>query len=96
MLTLQFHVHSPGEYGAGIRPFDETVSITLQDTRESEIDLPEFTEHIRKTLRDWFDTPSVHTKAEYDVMTALEPCSECGQIKTHQNHWAPFGWHNFS
>ncbi len=25
----------------------------------------------------------------------MEKCLECGQIKTHQNHWAPFGWHNF-
>ena len=24
-----------------------------------------------------------------------ELCSECGQVKEHQNHWAPFGWHNF-
>ena len=22
-------------------------------------------------------------------------CAECGQVKEHQNHWAPFGWHNF-
>ena len=22
-------------------------------------------------------------------------CGDCGQIKAHQNHWAPFGWHDF-
>jgi hypothetical protein len=22
-------------------------------------------------------------------------CTVCGQIKEHQNHWAPFGWHYF-
>lgn len=24
-----------------------------------------------------------------------EPCADCGQVRAHQNHWAPFGWHNF-
>lgn len=22
-------------------------------------------------------------------------CAECGKVKDHPNHWAPFGWHNF-
>lgn len=22
-------------------------------------------------------------------------CEECGQLRLHQNHWAPFGWHDF-
>ena len=26
---------------------------------------------------------------------AKKCCSECGQVKAHQNHWAPFGWHDF-
>jgi len=26
---------------------------------------------------------------------AWEPCAECGQVRKHQNHWAPFGFHNF-
>jgi hypothetical protein len=28
-------------------------------------------------------------------MNQDESCEECGQVKNHQNHWAPFGWHNF-
>jgi hypothetical protein len=31
-----------------------------------------------------------------DVQTEETFCVECGQVRGHQNHWAPFGWHNFS
>jgi hypothetical protein len=26
----------------------------------------------------------------------IQLCSECGCVKNHPNHWAPFGWHNFT
>lgn len=69
------------------------------------------TTNFHPTGSRWFDRGFVYThwfgpvaKPEMDLKEfpilcedpeKEVPCSDCGQIRTHQNHWAPFGWHNF-
>jgi hypothetical protein len=39
--------------------------------------------------------PKGHPEKATHYQLSADLCVECGQGKLHQNHWAPFGWHDF-
>jgi hypothetical protein len=57
-LTLTFDIEHPGELGAGLRPYSEQVTVTV-DSGDPGGSPDEFQEHIQQSLSDWFDGAAV-------------------------------------
>lgn len=63
--SFKFHINNSGELGAGLLPYTEEVTVTVEnDTGDDE----EFTEHMRLSLKEWFDGSSVLTEAEHQAV----------------------------
>lgn len=70
MQTLIFHIRHPGEPGAGIRSFTETVTISAEnDFGGTSSDR---TDYFRKALEDWFDGARVQTEVEFNAEMEAE------------------------
>ena len=53
MKTFRFHICHPGESAAGIRPYTDTVTVSVESGEVP--DHEEFTDLIADALRQWFD-----------------------------------------
>lgn len=56
--TFRYDIYSPSELSAGIRAYSDTVTVTVHSGDIGGLD-EEFEEHIRASLREWFDGASV-------------------------------------
>lgn len=57
-MTLTFDVIHPGERGAGIRAYSDTVTVTVDSGDPGGVQ-DEFTEEMQKFLLQWFDGAAV-------------------------------------
>lgn len=91
---------------AGIILNDMTDSSSLVQIHRNVCDqLGAFAQELKLTLECYPDEAAPVTTPGRDEVLAKEArdarvrdglkCAECGQVREHQNHWAPFGWHNF-
>lgn len=70
-VSLTFEVEVKGDVSAGIQPYSRRVKVSV-DGDCGGLD-GEFAEHMRASLCEWFDTPSV---ALYKPTNALDKISE--------------------
>jgi hypothetical protein len=61
--TYKFFVYFPGEVAAGLYPFDDDVSVTLDSGNPGGED-GEFEEYMRQCLADWYDTKVIYKGKE--------------------------------
>lgn len=67
-MKLEFIIYFGGEPAAGLNSFSDSVTIITDGIEEE----PDFTEHIRSALLEWYDGASVETKHEYDERMEAE------------------------
>jgi hypothetical protein len=58
MKQVTFKINHPGESGAGIRSFSDTITIEIE-SGDPGGDVGEFEEHLKQTLIEWYDGAKV-------------------------------------
>ena len=76
LKELKFEIYHPGEPGAGIRSYSETITMFIHSGDPGGED-GEFAEEMRKFLAEWFDSAGVSIKHE-------DKCIECGEGIAHK------------
>ena len=71
-----FVINHPGETGAGILPFSDTITIQVA-SGDLGGDDGEFEEFVRGTLKEWYDGAIVYTNKEYQEMLQVERDGSC-------------------
>lgn len=69
-----YDINEPGERGAGINPFSDTIKIIVDSGNPGGED-GEFAEFMREALAEWYDSASVHLYDKKDLGKDLYPWS---------------------
>jgi len=62
--TYRFHVEFAGDSAAGLMPYSDDISVTVESAASSSHDA-EFQQYLSEVIRDWFDGAAVYTLAEW-------------------------------
>ena len=55
--SVSFYIYDPGERGAGLNPFDDTVTVSCRSGDFGDHD--DFIEHMKHALEQWYDGATV-------------------------------------
>jgi hypothetical protein len=60
-MKINYDIHHPGERSAGVNAFEDTVTIEIE-SGDPGGNNGEFAEHMRDSLKEWFDGAKVKIK----------------------------------